>query len=347
MGMGGKSKAAVLVKLKKPLQIWDIQIPEPGPGQVLVRVQAAGLCGSQLFEMEGLRGPDNFLPHLLGHEGAGRVEAVGAGVTKVKRGDFVVLSWIKGLGQNVGGGSYIYKGKKVNAGGVAVFAEQAIVSENRVTKISRKLPPEIASLLGCAVATGAGAIRHTLQVSKGATVAIFGVGGVGASAIIAAAFAGAREIVAVDVSPKKLRWAGDLGATFTINAVKKDAVAEIKKKVPGGVDYALEASGIAAVGEQAFVALNDSGTLAIAGHPKEGSVLKLPPYDFIKGKKVVGTWGGGTEPDIDFPWYAKMYLAGKLPLEKLITHRYRLAEINQAFATLKAGQAGRIILTLE
>lgn len=342
-----KTLAAILYKLRQPLVVEELEVPALRSGQVLVKIAAAGLCGSQLFEIKGLRGKDNYLPHLLGHEASGTVIEVGHGVTKVKVGEYVVVSWIKGSGANAPGGIYRNaRGKSINSGSAAVFTEYAVVAENRVTPINRNVPPLVVALLGCAVATGAGVIKNTLAVQPKSSIAIFGVGGIGASAVMMAKTIDASPIIAIDVSPRKLAWAKQLGATHGINAARCDPVAAIKKIVPAGLDFTLEASGQAAVGEQAFAVLANTGTLAIAGHPKTGSHLTFDPYEFVIGKKVVGSWGGGTNPDRDFPRYAQDYLRGKLPLASLITHTYDLPEINTAMATLAARHAGRIVLTI-
>ncbi|HSX25307.1 MAG TPA: zinc-binding dehydrogenase, partial [Candidatus Andersenbacteria bacterium] len=267
-------KAAILERLKKPLIVADVALTDTLiAGQVRIRMLAAGVCGSQLHEIDGNRGEDKYLPHLLGHEGSGIVEEIGPNVTKVKKGDYVVISWIKGSGINAPGAVYSWGTKKVNSGSAAVFAEEIIASENRITKISKNIPPDVAALLGCAIPTGAGVVRNTLHIPKGSTIAIFGTGGVGASAIMGAVLMGAKEIIAVDISPEKLKLAKKLGATMTIDASKKDPVAVIRKKYKDGLDYAVEAAGITSVMEQAFASLSNTGTLSIAGHPKEGSKI--------------------------------------------------------------------------
>ncbi len=341
-----KTTAAVLTRINAPLEILELTVPRLSRGQVLVRVLAAGLCRSQLNEVHGLKGKDPYIPHLLGHEASGIVEDIGAGVSTVKKGDYVVLSWLKGKGMDVPGGIFKYKRRKVNAGAVTVFTEYAVVSENRVTKISKQIPQDIAALFGCAVATGAGVVRHTLNVRPGSGIAIFGIGGIGASAIMAARASRAKDIIAIDITPRKLTWARQLGATVTVNAAKTDARTAIYKKFPNGVEYAVEAAGLPRVIEQAFQVLSNHGILAITGHPKQGSRINLDPFAFIQGKCVVGTWGGRTIPDKDFPYYAGQFLRGKLPLGKLITHTFPLTEINEALTLLESGEAGRIIIRI-
>lgn len=339
-------KAAILEQLKKPLVVADVAIPDTlVSGQVRVRMLSAGLCGSQLHEIDGNRGEDKYLPHLLGHEGSGIVKETGPDVKKVKKGDYVVISWIKGSGINAPGATYSWGKKKVNSGSAAVFAEEIIASENRITKISKKIPHDVAALLGCAVPTGAGVVRNTLNIPKGSTIAIFGVGGVGTSAIMGAVLMGAKEIIAVDIAPEKLKLAKKLGATMIVNASQKDPVAVIRKKYKDGVDCAVEAAGITSVMEQAFASLSNTGTLGIAGHPKEGSKISLNPFEFILGKKIVGSWGGGTNPDKDIPYYAKQYLQGNLPVEKLVTHRFQLDDINDAVNALRSGNVARVVIS--
>lgn len=341
-------KAAILSELTKPLVVVDVTMPDTLlSGQVRIRMLAAGLCGSQLHEIDGTHGEDKYLPHFLGHEGSGIVEEVGPDVKKVKKGDYVVISWIKGSGINAPGAQYKWGKKKVNSGSAAVFAHEVIASENRITKISKTIPYDVAALLGCAIPTGAGVVRNTLNIPKDSTIAIFGTGGVGASAIMGAKLSGAKEIIAIDISSEKLKLAKKLGATMVINALQKDPVAVIKKKYPNGLDYAVEAAGITSVIEQAFASLSNTGTLGIAGHPKEGSKISLNPFEFILGKKIVGSWGGGTNPDKDIPYYAKQYLKGNLPVEKLVTHRFKLDTINDAVDALRSGKAARVIIEIE
>lgn len=349
MALRGKrpttTRAAVLVEIGKPLSLRELTLPKKlVPGQVLVKVQMAGLCRTQLNEIEGLKGEDKYLPHLLGHEAVGYVIEIGAGVKTVKRGDYVVLSWLKGKGKDAPGGPYFDADQKVNAGGVAVFTEYAVVAENRVTKISKTVPPEIVALLGCAVATGAGIIKNLLQIKKGQSVAIFGVGGIGGSALLMAALTSCKKIIAVDIDQQKLTWAKKLGATHTIRADKTNSAVAIKKLLPAGVDFAVEASGIPSVMETAFASIKDGGALGIAGHPAHGATISIDPFELIKGKRLLGTWGGQTVPEKDFSFYIRAWQAGKFPIEKLISRRFALKDINQALTVLKAGGVGRIII---
>src|SRR3989344_5050390 len=277
-----KTLAAVLTKLKAPLELLELDIPDLQPGQVLVRVKLSGLCRTQLSEAQGLKGEDKYLPHLLGHEAVGEVVEVGPKVSTVQAKDTVVMSWIKGKGMDVAGGTFYHQGKKMNAGGVAVFTQYAVVAENRVTKIPKTVPLDVASLLGCAVATGAGIVKNTLQVKPGSSIAIFGIGGVGGMALLMAKALKCRPLIAIDVQPKKLAWAKKLGAAHTINSAIQDVAGVMAEIVPGGVDYAVEASGLPVVMEQAFASLRNTGVLAIAGHPEPGNTMRIDPFDLIK-----------------------------------------------------------------
>lgn len=342
-------KAAILVEPKKPLVIADIDLPELRYGQVLVDVAFAGVCHSQLLEVRGMRGPDHFLPHMMGHEGSGKVLEVGAGVTKVKPGDCVVLSWIKGKGIDVPSTVYHSAEGKINSGAISTFMQQTITCENRVTPIPDAMPLREAALLGCAIPTGAGIILNTARVQPGSSVAVFGIGGIGLSAVLAADLMHATTIIAVDIFDHKLEHALQVGATHAINAHKQDPLAAIQDITEGrGVDYAIEAAGRRETMEMAFKAVHDNGGLCVlAGNLPHGECISLDPFDLIKGKRIVGTWGGESQPDRDIPLYVDLYLAGKLKLDLLITHEYRLEDINQAFDDLERGKIGRALIEMK
>lgn len=340
-----KTKAAVLYEINKPLVIEEIEVPKLKRGQVLVRISATGICRTQLNEIMGLKGPDRYLPHLLGHEAAGIVEKTGQGITKVKKGDYVVCSWITGNGLEGGGSVYLYHRNKINSGPISTFSEYAVISENRLTKIPRKVAPEVASILGCAVATGLGIIKNTLQVKQNKNVAIFGVGGIGSSAIIGAKYMKSAKIIVIDITYEKLKFAKSLGATHVINALDNNAEAKIREIEKGGVDYAIEASGVRSVMETAYNVLNSKGKLAIAGNLKKGEKISIDPFGLIEGKEITGTWGGETKPDKDIVYYARKYLKGDLKLDGLITKKYKLEEINEAFLALRNNKSlGRTVI---
>lgn len=345
-----KAKAAVLYEINRPLQIEDLTIPELRPGQVLVKIAYSGICRSQLNEIQGLKGQDKYLPHTLGHEGSGIVEAIGAGVSKVEPGDHVVLTWIKGRGADAPSSSYKKAdGSIVNSGAISTFMTKAVISENRLVKIPPKMPLREAALLGCAIPTGAGIVLNTLKVQPGNSVAIFGIGGIGLSAVLAASLMNVTPVIAIDVFDYKLNLARDVGATHLINASQEDPLATILK-ITGecGVDYAIEAAGRRETMESAFQAVRDNGGLCIlAGNLSHGERISLDPFDLIKGKQIIGTWGGETDPDRDIPKYIRLYQAGRLKLNELITDHFTLDDINKAINMMRKGEiAGRCLIEL-
>lgn len=331
---------------KQLLRIENLAMPDPQEGQVVVKMFASGICHSQLNEIKGKKGPDKFLPHTLGHEGAGVVEAIGAGVNKVKPGDHVVLSWIKGSGFNAPAPVYYAGQQKINSGQLSTFNEYTVTAENRVTPIDKKMPLELAALLGCAVSTGMGSVNNIAKIKKGDSIVVFGVGGIGLSAIHAASIGEAAIIIAVDVNDKKLEQARVLGATHLINARNSDVTAEVMKITNDiGADFALESAGLVGTMEQAFDCVRANGGLAvIAGNLPAGQKISIDPFQLICGKNITGSWGGGTDPDRDIPRYVDLYLSGKLKLDKMLTHRFRLEEINDAFSFLEKGEIGRAII---
>jgi S-(hydroxymethyl)glutathione dehydrogenase/alcohol dehydrogenase len=344
-----KTLAAVLYEINKPLRVEELIIPELKAGQVLVKITYSGVCHSQLNEIHGLKGEDKFLPHTLGHEGSGIVEAIGEGVKKVKIGDYVVLTWIKGNGANIP--STLYKrndGSIVNSGAISTFLTKAVISENRLVKIPKEMSLREAALLGCAIPTGAGIVMNTAKVLSNNSIAIFGIGGIGLSALLAAKLVGAKVIIIIDVLDHKLKQAIKFGATHTINATKQDVLSEIMNISDNrGVDYAIECAGKKESMKNAFQSVRDNGGLCIiAGNLPEGEQVSINPFDLIKGKRIIGTWGGETQPDHDIPMYVDLYLSGRLDLKSLITHTYSLKDINMALKDLDGGREGRILIDL-
>lgn len=343
-----QTRAAILYELNQPLRIEKLELPKLRSGQVLVKVSYSGVCHSQVMEARGKRGPDPYLPHLLGHEGSGIVIEVGEDVKKVKRGESVVLTWIKGGGAECGGSQYRKGDLVINAGPVTTFSDYAVVSENRCVRIPRDVPMDIAALLGCAVPTGAGVIINTLNPAPNSSIVIWGGGGIGLSAVMAAKLTRCHPIIAVDVHESKLEMAHTFGATHLVNARTEDAQARIHEIAGSdGVDYAVEAAGRTDTIEQAFqVVRKKGGSCVFASHPPSGERICLDPHDLISGKQIRGSWGGESNPDIDIPRFAELYLEGQLPLENLITHRYPLANINKALHDLEQGKVGRPLVIM-
>jgi S-(hydroxymethyl)glutathione dehydrogenase/alcohol dehydrogenase len=341
-------KAAVLTQLNKPLEILNIDIPELKKGQVLVKLFYSGLCHSQVMEVTGQRGEDKYLPHLLGHEGVGIVEAIGEGVTKVKPDDVVVLGWIRGEGLDADGAKYRCGDMIINSGGVTTFSEKTIAAENRLVILPPGLPLRLAMLLGCALPTGAGIIFNELQPEKNKTIAIIGLGGIGLSALMAAKYFSPSKLIAVDIEPHKLELALQLGATHTINSALEDPVAAIQNLTGGGVDYSVDAGGLTKTIEQAFNCVRERGGQCIfASHPEEGKMIQLEPHAFHRGKNIRGSWGGGSQPDKDIPKLVELYKNGDLALEKLISNCYDLEDINKAISDLKERKITRALINID
>ncbi len=336
-----KTLAAVLVQLNQPLEILELDIPPLKKGQVLVQLAYSGLCHTQLNEWKGSKGPDRFLPHTLGHEGSGTVLEIGEGVTKVKPGDHVVLSWIKGTGLDVPNTAYQAKGQTVNSGAISTFLEKAVISENRVIPISSKVPLKEAALLGCAIPTGAGVVFNEMQLKPGQSIIVFGVGGIGSSALLAASHAKAHPIVAVDIHEEKLTRAKQLGATHTIHA--SHAKAKLSEIFDGkGADFALESAGRREVMEMAFESVKSSGGhCVLAGNLPKDEKIQIDPFELIKGKKIVGTWGGNTRIDQGVPRYADIFLKDPSITKNMISHEVRLHEINQLMDAMNKGLTAR------
>jgi S-(hydroxymethyl)glutathione dehydrogenase / alcohol dehydrogenase len=342
-----KTEAALLVQTGTPLVLAEIDIPALKPGQVLVEIAYSGVCGTQVMEWRGDKGEDKWVPHCLGHEGSGTVLETGAAVTKVKAGDKVVLSWIKGSGIEAGGAVYDWDGRKVNAGGVTTFQRQAVVSENRLTLLPGELPMDIAVLLGCAAPTGMGAVHNVLKVEAGNAVAVFGTGGIGLHALMAAALAGAMPVIGIDPNPARRALAKIFGATHLIDPSDGDVLAEIRKIAPHGVDLAVESSGQPAVMEQAVNATRQQGGRAVViGNARHGARLSLDPAVFNRGKSLLGTWGGDSVPDRDFGRFGRLLASGRFPVRDLLSKPYALEQADQALQDLAAGEVGRPLIDM-
>lgn len=343
-----QTEAAVLVELNQPLRQAELSLPNLKPGQVLVEVAFSGVCHSQLHEVRGRRGPDRFLPHTLGHEGSGTVLAVGRDVTKVRPGDRVVLTWIKGRGADVPSTVYHDGATAVNSGALSTFMRHTITCESRLVPIAADIPLREAALLGCAVPTGAGMVLKAARIDAGSSLAVFGVGGIGLSALMAAKMLGATPLIAVDVVAAKLAEATRLGATQTVNSRDRDPLAAILERTGGkGVDVAIESAGRPQTMEAAFRSVRNQGGLCIlAGNLPHGQQIAIDPFDLIRGKRIMGTWGGDTQPDDDIPQLARWFTEGRLPLAELITREYPLCEINTALLDLEEGRVSRALVNM-
>ena len=323
-------------------------IPDLGVGQVLVKVAYSGICGKQLEEISGKRGEDPYLPHLLGHEGAGEVVSIGPGVRKVKEGDHVVLHWIKGTGIDSAPPRFDWNGIEVSAGWVTTFSEYSVASENRVTPIPSDVNLKAASLLGCAVTTGLGIVFHDGDVKPGQSVAVFGVGGIGLNVVQGAALVNAYPIVAIDIHDQKLQWARNFGATHTINTTSTDAnsvLMELSRK--RGFDVTVDTTGNTVVRQTAYGITGNTGKTILAGVPSEDAQITIDSFPLHFGRRMFGSHGGGTQPELDIPRYIELYKLGKLNLDDQITQSYPLDNINEAVKTVQDGQASRCVLVMD
>lgn len=342
-----KTDAAILTELQKPLVVSGIEIPSLKPGQVLVDISYSGICHTQLSECKGNRGEDKFLPHCLGHEGSGVVREIGSGITKVKVGDRVILSWIKGTGADISSTVYRWGNKRVNAGGVTTFSRQSVISENRLTVIPNDISMEVAALIGCAVPTGMGAVLNTAQPRPGQSIAIFGTGGIGLCAVAGAAISGCAPIIAVDINPEKLKVAKKMGATHCVCSKTDDPEEKIMKICPRGIDFAIEATGIPDVMNLALTSVHAQGGIAVViGNAKFNDKLVIDPRQLNMGKQLRGTWGGDNNPDIDFPRYCQLVKFGRLNLDPLMSLPYSLGDINQALLDLAMGRVVRPLIDM-
>ena len=342
------AKAAILESIGQPLVIRDISIPDLQFGQVLVKVLFSGVCRSQLMEVQGKRGADPWLPHLLGHEGSGIVVAIGRGVTKVAVGDGVILGWLKGNGLDAPGAKYKFGNVEVNSGRVTTFANFTVVSESRLVKKPEHLAFDEAVLFGCALPTGAGMVLNELKPSVDSSVAVIGLGGIGISALLALRALSIKKIIAIDISDDKLDFAKRLGANYVFNSQNEDLYRTIMSLTNGGVDYCIESGGQVATIELGFSLIHkNGGKLLFASHPPEGEMIRLAPHELISGKQIAGSWGGASVPDRDIPKMHTLFQNANIPLEALLTKRYKLEQVNEALDDLEAGRVFRPLIVMQ
>jgi S-(hydroxymethyl)glutathione dehydrogenase / alcohol dehydrogenase len=344
----GTMKAAILVEQRHPLVVGRVELPrELSFGQVLVKVCYSGICGAQLNEIEGAKGPDSFLPHLLGHEGAGIVLDVGPGVRTVREGDHVVMHWRPSDGIQSETPAYSCDGRKINAGWVTTFNDHAVISENRLTPIPKEFDLKLATLFGCAVTTAMGVVNNDAQVKIGQSVVVFGVGGVGLNIVQAAGLVSAHPIVAVDLFDAKLDAARKFGATHCLNSAKSNGAAEMREIIGGaGADVVIDTTGNARVIEAAYELTHPDGKTILVGVPRKGDNVRIYTLPLHFKKVLTGSHGGSAEPHIDIPRYIRLYRAGKMKLDGLITHEFYLDEINEAIETVRSGAAVRGVISM-
>ncbi|MEV4562605.1 S-(hydroxymethyl)mycothiol dehydrogenase [Nonomuraea sp. NPDC049419] len=338
-----------------------VLVPDPGPGEAVVNVQACGVCHTDLHYREG--GISDDYPFLLGHEAAGVVEAVGPGVTEVEPGDFVILNWRAVCGQcraclrgrpwycfnthNATQKMTLKDGTELSpALGIGAFLEKTLVAAGQCTKVSAEAPAQVAGLLGCGVMAGLGAAINTGGVTRGDSVAVIGCGGVGDAAILGASLAGASRIIAVDVDDRKLEWARQFGATHTVNSRANDPVAAIRELTGGnGADVVVEAVGRPETYEQAFYARDLAGTVVLVGVPTPEMRIDLPLLDvFGRGGALKSSWYGDCLPSRDFPMLIDLFLQNRLPLDKFVSETIAIDQVEEAFAKMHRGEVLRSVV---
>lgn len=342
-------RAAVLVAQREPLVVDEVELPHSlEVGQVLVKVHASGICGSQLGEISGVKGPDRHLPHLLGHEGIGTVLAVGPGVIHVAEGDEVVLHWRQGRGIEAVPPVYRWRGEGLNAGAVTTFNEYAIVSENRLTPVPAGLDRDVLPLFGCAVTTGFGVVVNDAKLSIAESVVVAGSGGVGLNMVQAARLVSAYPIVAIDLHAAKLDLAMRLGATHTIDANHPDVEQQLSELLaPEGADCFIDNTGRPDVVEMGYRVTGARGRIILVGVPRHDEKAALHTLPLHFGKSITGSHGGNSYPDRDIPRYLRLYQQGRLELASLITERYGLEQVNDALEAMRSGAtAGRSLLLI-
>jgi len=362
--MSYEVKGVVVRSKGAPVTVETIVVPDPGPGEAVVDVQACGVCATDLHYREG--NINDEFPFLLGHEAAGVVSAVGDGVTNVAVGDYVILNWRAVCGQcraclkgqlqycfnthNAAQKMTLADGTELSpALGIGAFAEKTLVHSGQCTKVDPEAPATAAGLLGCGVMAGVGAAINTGGVRRGESVAVFGCGGVGDAAIAGAKLAGATTIIAVDIDDRKLEWAKKFGATHTVNSRNTDAVVAIKGHTSGfGVDVAIDAVGHPAVFEQAFYARDLAGRVVLVGVPAPDMQITLPLIEvFGRGGAIKSSWYGDCLPSRDFPMLVDLYRQGRFPLDQFVTEAIGLDDVEEAFDNLRQGEVLRSVVVLD
>jgi S-(hydroxymethyl)mycothiol dehydrogenase len=359
--MAHQVRAVVAREKNAPVTVETIVVPDPGPGEALVRVRACGVCHTDLHYREG--GINDDFPFLLGHEASGEVEAVGAGVTDVAPGDFVILNWRAVCGQcraclrgrpwycfnthNARQKMTLLDGTELSpALGIGAFAEKTLVAAGQCTKVSAGVTPEVAGLLGCGVMAGFGAAMLTGNVGRGDSVAVIGCGGVGDAAIAGSRLAGAARIIAIDIDDRKLATAKAMGATHTVNSGQQDPVEAVRALTGGnGADVVIDAVGRPETYRQAFYARDLAGTVVLVGVPTPEMTLELPLLDvFGRGGALKSSWYGDCLPSRDFPMLIDLYLQGRLDLAAFVTGTIALDEVEKAFELMRSGEVLRSVV---
>ena len=342
-------KAAVLVEINQPLIVAELQMPEAlSYGQVHVDLRYSGICGAQINEIEGAKGPDKFLPHLLGHEGSGIVRRIGPGVKTVKPGDHVVLHWRPSSGLQAEPAKYLWDGRAVNAGWVTTFNDEAIISENRLTVIPKDFDLGLAPLFGCAVTTAVGVINNDAQLKIGQSIVIFGIGGVGLNIAQAAQMVSGNPIIGVDIVDSKIEKAKSWGVNYGFNSVTTpDLKEQILRLVgPSGADVVVDTTGRPRVIELAYELTHADGRTILVGVPRKGDNVNIYTLPLHFNKVLTGSHGGSALPHLEIPRLIRLVNQGRMKLDGLFTHEFSLTNINDAIAALRSGEVGRVLINM-
>ena len=342
-----KTKAAILVEQKKDLVVDEIEIPQLEHGKVLVEIKSTRICGSQLGEIEGVKGPDHYLPHLLGHEAGGVVREVGPLVTRVKEGDHVVCHWRPAPGISGPCPTYEWNGSTVNAGHITTFSEYAVISESRLTPIDAKYGHEVSALMADTITTGFGIISNDAKVRIGQSVCVIGIGGIGLGAVLGAKLSGAHPIIAVDLFGHKLEQARKCGATHCINSKEikiKDAISAIIGR--SEVDVMVEGTGRPEIIETAYELTSRHGICVLFGVMRFDQKVSLNTLPLHFGRTLTGSEGGQSQPHIDIPRYLRMMDDGAFDLDDFVSHRCKLEDINSAISRMRSGESIHSLITL-
>jgi S-(hydroxymethyl)mycothiol dehydrogenase len=347
----------------EPVEVVDVVVPDPGPGEAVVRVQACGVCHTDLHYRDGGIGDD--YPYLLGHEAAGVVEQVGDGVVDLEPGDYVILNWRAVCGRcracrrgrpwycfdthNASQPMTLTDGTPLSAAlGIGAFVDKTVVHSGQCTKVDARVPAKVAGLLGCGIMAGLGAAINTGGVTRGDSVAVIGCGGVGDAAIAGSLLAGATKIIGVDLDDRKLQWARDFGATDTVNARSEDVVERVRELTGGfGADVVIDAVGRPETWQQAFYARDLAGTVVLVGVPTPDMRLDMPLLDyFARGGSLKSSWYGDCLPSRDFPMLVDLHLQGRLPLDRFVTEDIGLDDVEHAFERMQRGDVLRSVVIL-
>ena len=342
-----KTSAAILVEQRQPLVLDEVEVPVLKRGQVFVEIHASRICGSQIGEIDGVKGADNYLPHLLGHEAGGIVQEVGADVMHVAPGDRVVCHWRPGAGLLSGGAIYNWRGRPVNAGPITTFQKAAVLSENRVTKVPEGTDFELCCLLADTLTTGFGIINNDARLQPGESVVIYGAGGIGLGAVLGAKLAGANPILAVDLHDHKLVKAREYGATHTINAAREDAPAKIRDFLGGQADVTIDGTGNPKVIETVYDLTRERGgrcvLFGVMPHDQRVSIHTLPLHF---GRTLTGSEGGQSSPHEDIPRILGQLAAEGVDWRGFISHRGGLEDVNELIAGMRSGDVVHAVMQL-